>query len=166
MAISGVPMHVLAQNSAPVHMAAGEVELVLQREPLGLADGAGPPDALSLSQGRWLVQLDGVCGSRDATVLHLAWRRTPAVMGAEMGAETPSPFVALGSAALYGLRRASLETTEPGLTLYVDASAQRASWLAWWAQPGLPLELVIRAQPGMTASSALCIQRVRLLLEA
>lgn len=162
MAISGVPVRVLAQTSAPVHMAAGEVDVVLPRAPQGQPGEAGLPDAISLSQGHWLIQLDGVCGSRDATVLHLAWRRTPAVKGAE----TASPFLSLGSAALYGLRRASLETTEPGLTLCVDASTHRASWLAWWAQPGLPLELVIRAQPGMTATSALCIQRVRLLLGA
>lgn len=162
MAISETPLRVLAQSKAPVHMSAGDVEVLLERDPMGPPGEAGPTDPAGLPDGRWLLLLEGVLGQRDATVLHLSWRQPRS----GDGAAPAQPHLPLGSAALYGLRRASLTPAEPGLTLCVDVTAQRASWLAWWAQPGLPLELAIRAQPGLTASSALSIQCVRLVVSA
>ncbi len=169
MADLEAPLRVLAQSAGPLQWAGQDTELLLERVPQAQPGGhgtpadRGSPDPLSLHEGRWLILLDGVCGTHDATVLHLAWRPAPE---ADATAPASAQRRHLGSVALYGLRRASLEPGQSGLALSLDVTAQRDALLAWWSQSGQPLVLALSARPGAPVPVTLTLQAVRLAVSA
>lgn len=146
-------MLILASSAAAVLVQDTGTELALRRDPAAMTRwaGAGP------GGGQLSLWLDQIQGMHDATALHISMRRP------EADAPQPTAWhdVLLGSAGLYGLRRASVAGPKQGLTLHLDITAH-AAWLRplLLASANAPLTLVIHPRPTLPADATISIARV------
>lgn len=148
-------LHILATSATPVLVQDTGTELTLWRNPAAIARWAGTqPD-----NGQISLLLDQIQGTHDATVLHTSMR----LPEADVPQPTAWQEIQLVSAALYGLRRASVARSErqQGLTLLLDITAQVA-WLhpLLLASANTPLILVIRTRPTLPVGVQISIARV------
>lgn len=143
---------ILASSAAAVLVHDTGTEVALQRDPAAITRWAGQPDSGHLS-----LWLDHIQGTHDATALHVSMRR--------LASDAPQPGAGretlLATAALYGLRRASVAGAKQGLTLHLDISAH-AAWLRplLLASADTPLTLVIHTRPTLPTGVTISITRV------
>ena len=145
---------VLASSDTPVLVHDTGTELALRRDSAAIARWAGAqPD-----DGRLSLLLDQVQGTHDATALHMSMR----LPEADAPQPTAAQDILLASAALYGLRRASIARSgQQGLTLHLDITAQAARLRPLLvASADAPLILVIRARPTLPVGVKISMARV------
>ena len=149
----GNSLLLLATSATAVLVQGSGTELELRRDPAAIARWAGArPDDPQLS-----LLLDQIQGTHDATVLRISMRPP------EADAPLPAAWqeIQLASAALYGLRRASVVPPKQGLTLPLDISAQAGRLRPLLlASANAPLTLVIRTRPTLPVGVAISITRV------
>lgn len=140
------------------------LEPVLAEQPVGLhvsdhrLDYLAPPEQLLQSFGQPSRVADQQPrATHDATALHISMRLP------ETDAPQPNAWedILLASAALYGLRRASVAGPEQqGLTLQLDITAQAIRLRPLLlASANAPLILVIRTRPALPAGVTISIAR-------
>jgi hypothetical protein len=143
---------ILATTAGPVLVQGSGTELVLRGDTQAItrwADARSDSPQLSL----WL---DGIQGTHDATALHVSMRRLEADGPSTAGRET-----LLGTAALYGLRLASVAGSRQGLTLHLDITAHAARLRPLLlASVHQPLTLAMEARPVLPAGVTISITRV------
>lgn len=148
----GNSLLILASSATPVLVQDTGAEPALRGDPAALTRWAGWPGG-----GQLGLLLDQIHGTHDATSLHVSMRR-PEADRAQPAALQES---LLATAALYGLRRASVAAPKQGLTLHLDITAHEA-----WLRPLLlacasaPLSLVIHTRPTLPTGVTISITRV------
>lgn len=148
----GNSLLILASSATPVLVQDTGTDLALRGDPAALTRWAGWPGG-----GQLGLLLDQIHGTHDATALHVSMRR-PEPDRAQPAASQES---LLATAALYGLRRASVAGPKQGLTLHLDITAHEA-WLRplLLASASAPLSLVIHTRPTLPTGVTISITRV------
>ena len=148
----GNSLLILASSAKPVLVRDTGTSLALRGDPAAITRWAGRPDGGPLS-----LLLDQIQGTHDATALHVSMRRPQA----DAPQSAASQDILLATAALYGLRLASVSGAKQGLTLHLDITAH-AAWLRLLllASADAPLSLVIHTRPTLPTGVTISIVRV------
>ena len=139
-------------SATPVLVQDTGAEPALRGDPAALTRWAGWPGG-----GQLGLLLDQIRGTHDATALHVSMRRPEA----DRARPAASQLSLLATAALYGLRRASVAAPKQGLTLHLDITAHEA-WLRplLLASASAPLSLVIHTRPTLPTGVTISMTRV------
>ena len=139
-------------SATPVLVQDTGAEPALRGDPAALTRWAGWPGG-----GQLGLLLDQIRGTHDATALHVSMRRPEA----DRARPAASQESLLATAALYGLRRASVAAPKQGLTLHLDITAHEA-WLRplLLASASAPLSLVIHTRPTLPTGVTISMTRV------
>jgi hypothetical protein len=158
---SSRPLRSLASSGQAIVVQSAGVEALLRIEIDAAAVLASADAATAV---RFYLLLEQVRGTHDATVLQVYLREPDPVR------TSPNGALFLGSAALFGLRRATAAAPHSGMACVLDITAHEAVLRAVIgraiAHPNVQFDLLVRPHPPLPPGTSIDIGRIGICIEA